>query len=51
MKHRTFTEEYIGKNAAGLITDYPTVALEIRTKQVKNKYFLQRILNRLHFIF
>ena len=40
-------QEYIGKNVTGVITDHPTVALEIRSKQAENKYFLERILNRL----
>lgn len=49
-KQRTL-QEFIGKNVAGVITDHPTVALEIRTKQGENNYFLQRILNRLQFNF
>lgn len=44
-------QEFIGKNVAGVITDHPSVALEIRTKQGEDKYFLERVLNRLHFIF
>lgn len=42
---------YIEKNVAGVITDHPHVALEIRTKQNEHKYFLQRILSRLQFVF
>ncbi|MFJ7732618.1 glycerophosphoryl diester phosphodiesterase membrane domain-containing protein [Lysinibacillus sp. NPDC097231] len=43
--------EFIEKNVSGVITDQPEVALEIRTKQSENQYFLQRVLNRLQFIF
>jgi len=34
-----------------VITDHPDVALDIRTKQSEHQYFLQRVLNRLQFIF
>ncbi|KOS68679.1 glycerophosphodiester phosphodiesterase [Lysinibacillus contaminans] len=44
-------QEFIGKNVGGIITDHPTVALEIRSQQSEHEYFLQRVLNRLHFIF
>ena len=44
-------QEYIGKNIAGVITDHPTVAQEIRSKQGENKYFLERVLHRLYLIF
>ena len=49
-KDRTL-QEFIGKNVSGVITDHPAIALDIRTKQSENKYFLQRVLNRLHFVF
>lgn len=49
-KDRTL-QEFIGKNVSGVITDHPTTALEIRTEQNENKYFLQRVLNRLHFVY
>ncbi|MFJ7736207.1 glycerophosphoryl diester phosphodiesterase membrane domain-containing protein [Lysinibacillus sp. NPDC097287] len=41
-------QEFIEKNVTGVITDHPTVALEIRSDQGENKYFLERVLNRLH---
>lgn len=44
-------QEFIGKNVAGVITDHPDTALDIRTKQSEHQYFLQRVLNRLQFIF
>ncbi len=43
--------EFIEKNVNGVITDHPDVALDIRTKQSEHQYFLQRVLNRLQFIF
>jgi len=43
--------EFIEKNVNGVITDHPDVALDIRTKQNEHQYFLQRVLNRLQFIF
>lgn len=49
-KDRTL-QEFIGKNVSGVITDHPTTALEIRTKESENKYFLQRVMNRLYFVF
>ena len=39
------------KNVSGVITDHPDVARELRAQQSENQYFLQRILNRLRFIF
>ncbi|QDQ02650.1 glycerophosphodiester phosphodiesterase [Lysinibacillus fusiformis] len=44
-------QEFIGKNVAGVITDHPDIALDIRTKQSEHQYFLQRVLSRLQFIF
>ncbi|MFY0518680.1 glycerophosphoryl diester phosphodiesterase membrane domain-containing protein [Lysinibacillus sp. UGB7] len=44
-------QEFIGKNVAGVITDHPDIALDIRTKQSEHQYFLQRVLHRLQFIF
>ncbi|MFJ7953876.1 glycerophosphoryl diester phosphodiesterase membrane domain-containing protein [Lysinibacillus sp. NPDC096418] len=44
-------QEYISKNVTGVITDHPIVALDIRSKQGRNKYFLERVLNRLDFDF
>ncbi|MGE7839951.1 glycerophosphoryl diester phosphodiesterase membrane domain-containing protein [Lysinibacillus sp. NPDC093712] len=44
-------QEFIEKNVSGVITDHPDVALEIRSKQNEQQYFLQRILNRLSFVF
>lgn len=44
-------QTFIEKNVSGVITDHPDVARELRTQQSENQYFLQRILNRLRFIF
>mgnify|MGYP002409454625 CR=1 FL=1 len=44
-------QEFIEKNVSGVITDHPDIALEIRAKQNEQQYFLQRVLNRLSFIF
>ncbi len=44
-------QEFIEKNVSGVITDHPDIALEIRAKQSEQQYFLQRVLNRLSFIF
>jgi len=44
-------QTFIEKNVSGVITDHPDVARDLRTKQSENQYFLQRILNRLRFIF
>jgi len=44
-------QTFIEKNVSGVITDHPDVAHELRTQQSENQYFLQRILNRLRFIF
>ncbi|MGE7090544.1 glycerophosphoryl diester phosphodiesterase membrane domain-containing protein [Lysinibacillus sp. NPDC048646] len=44
-------QEFIGKNVAGVITDHPDIALDIRTKQSEHQYFLQRVLHRLQFVF
>ncbi|MGE7916652.1 glycerophosphoryl diester phosphodiesterase membrane domain-containing protein [Lysinibacillus xylanilyticus] len=44
-------QEFIEKNVNGVITDLPDVALDIRTKQSEHQYFLQRVLNRLQFIY
>ncbi|WP_285395364.1 glycerophosphodiester phosphodiesterase [Lysinibacillus sp. fls2-241-R2A-57] len=44
-------QEFIEKNVNGVITDDPDVALDIRTKQSEQQYFLKRVLNRLQFIF
>ena len=49
-KDRTL-QEFIGKNVSGVITDHPTTALEIRMKESENKYFLQRVMNRLYYAF
>lgn len=44
-------QTFIEKNVSGVITDHPDVARELRAQQSENQYFLQRILNRLRFIF
>lgn len=44
-------QEFIEKNVNGVITDLPDVALDIRTKQSEHQYFLQRVLNRIQFLF
>ncbi|MEK5431046.1 glycerophosphodiester phosphodiesterase [Lysinibacillus sp. FSL R7-0073] len=44
-------QTFIEKNVSGVITDHPDVARDLRTKQSEHQYFLQRILNRLKFIF
>jgi len=44
-------QTFIEKNVSGVITDHPDVAHDLRTKQSEHQYFLQRILNRLKFIF
>ncbi len=44
-------QTFIEKNVSGVITDHPDVARELRTKQSEHQYFLQRVLNRLRFIF
>ncbi|MCR6522687.1 glycerophosphodiester phosphodiesterase [Lysinibacillus capsici] len=44
-------QTFIEKNVSGVITDHPDVARKLRTQQSENQYFLQRILNRLRFIF
>jgi len=44
-------QTFIEKNVSGVITDHPDVARDLRTKQSEHQYFLQRILNRLRFIF
>lgn len=44
-------QTFIEKNVSGVITDHPDVARELRTQQSENQYFLQRILNRLRFVF
>ena len=43
--------DFIRKNVNGVITDLPDVALKLRKKQNQREYFLQRILNLLHFMF
>ncbi len=44
-------QTFIEKNVSGVITDHPDVARGLRAQQSENQYFLQRILNRLRFIF
>lgn len=44
-------QTFIEKNVSGVITDHPDVARELRTQQSEHQYFLQRVLNRLRFIF
>lgn len=44
-------QTFIEKNVSGVITDHPDVARELRAQQSEHQYFLQRILNRLRFIF
>ncbi|WCH49512.1 glycerophosphodiester phosphodiesterase [Lysinibacillus sp. OF-1] len=44
-------QTFIEKNVSGVITDHPDVARELRAQQSEHQYFLQRILNRLQFIF
>lgn len=44
-------QEFIAKNVSGVITDHPDIALEIRLKQSEQQYFLQRVADRLSFIF
>ncbi|MEY2366057.1 glycerophosphodiester phosphodiesterase [Lysinibacillus capsici] len=44
-------QTFIEKNVSGVITDHPDVARELRAQQSENQYFLQRILNRLRFVF
>ncbi len=44
-------QTFIEKNVSGVITDHPDVARELRTQQSEHHYFLQRVLNRLRFIF
>ncbi|KMY32687.1 glycerophosphodiester phosphodiesterase [Lysinibacillus xylanilyticus] len=43
--------DFIRKNVNGVITDLPDVALKLRKKQNQREYFIQRILNLLHFMF
>lgn len=43
--------DFIRKNVNGVITDLPDMALDIRKKQNEREYFLQRILNLLHFMY
>ena len=49
-KDRTL-QEFIGKKVSGVITDHPMTALEIRTIESENEYFLQRVINRYRYIF
>jgi len=44
-------QTFIEKNVSGVITDHPDVARELRIQQNEHQYFLQRVLNRLRFIF
>lgn len=44
-------QEFIEKNVSGVITDHPDIALEIRSKQSEQQYFLQRVVDRFLYIF
>jgi len=44
-------QEFIEKNVSGVITDHPDIALEIRSKKSEQQYFLQRVADKILFIF